>query len=200
MFTGIIECMTKVYKLFYDKKNLYISLYNPFSNKIRINQSICHNGICLTIIDFYKNIYSVMASKETLLCTNLNYLKVNDKVNIERSISLTSRIDGHIVQGHVDTTAKIVEIYNNNGDYLFFFRIKKKLSPNMVKKGSIAINGISLTVNYCENDVFGVTIIPYTYKNTNMHCLKNGNIVNIEFDIIGKYISKFLENSYELNI
>ncbi|WP_185877327.1 riboflavin synthase [Blattabacterium cuenoti] len=196
MFTGIIESVTEVYKLYYDiNKNLHMIFTNPFNNKIKINQSISHNGICLTIVNIYKKNYSVTASKETLSCTNLNYLKIGDKVNLERSLFLKGRIEGHIVQGHIDTTAKIINILKKNGSWLFIIKFKNKLSNNVVKKGSIAINGVSLTVNDCNKYTVSVSIILYTYIKTNFQFLKIGDIVNIEFDILGKYINKFIETN-----
>ncbi|WP_185869564.1 riboflavin synthase [Blattabacterium cuenoti] len=194
MFTGIVECTTKIYKLNRKKNNLFITLKNPFLNKIKINQSICHNGICLTVIDIDKKTYSVIASEETLQCTNLNFLKIKDKVNLERALIIYERLNGHIVQGHVDTTAKIIKIENKNGSWLFFFKSKEKLYHSIVKKGSITINGISLTIITYTKYVFSVSIIPYTYKNTNLHLMKIGDIVNIEFDIFGKYIKNFIKN------
>ncbi|WP_185862095.1 riboflavin synthase [Blattabacterium cuenoti] len=195
MFTGIIECTTKVHKLNREKKNLYITFNNPFLYKIKIPQSICHNGICFTIIDINKKTYSVIASEETLLCTNLNFLKIKDEVNLERGLMMHERFDGHIVQGHVDTTAKIKKIENKNGSWLFFFKLKKKFNNLVIEKGSIAINGVSLTIITCKKNVFSVSIIPYTYKKTNLHFMKVGDIVNVEFDILGKYIAKYLKKN-----
>ncbi len=196
MFTGIIECTTKVYQLNREKNNLRIIFSNPFlKKKIKINQSICHDGICLSIMNINENqkTYSVIVSEETLLCTNLNFLKIKDEVNLERGIMLHERLNGHIVQGHVDTTAKIINIENRNGSYLFFFKSKKKLDSLVVKKGSIAINGVSLTVITCNQYIFNASILPYTYKKTNYHLMKIGDIVNVEFDILGKYINKFIQ-------
>ncbi|ACY40109.1 riboflavin synthase subunit alpha [Blattabacterium sp. (Blattella germanica) str. Bge] len=190
MFTGIVECTTKVYQLNRDQKNLCIIFMNPFSNEIKINQSICHNGICFTIINFNEKTYSVIASEETFLRTNLNFLKIKDEVNLERGLMMFERLNGHIVQGHVDTTAQIIQIENRNGSWLFFLDLKKELNHTVVEKGSIAINGISLTVVTCNQYIFSVSIIPYTYHKTNLHLLKVGDVVNVEFDILGKYISK----------
>ncbi|WP_185867097.1 riboflavin synthase [Blattabacterium cuenoti] len=196
MFTGIVECTAKVHQLNRDKNNLHIILNNPFSNKeIKINQSICHNGICLSVMNIYKKTYSVVASEETLLCTNLNFLKIQEEVNLERGIILHERLDGHIVQGHIDTIAKIIKIENRNGSYLFFFRSKKKLDHMVIKKGSIAINGISLTIITSNQYVFNVSILPFTYEKTNLHLMKVGDIVNVEFDILGKYIKKLIQKS-----
>ncbi|WP_185859261.1 riboflavin synthase [Blattabacterium cuenoti] len=194
MFTGIVECTTKVYQFNRDKNNLCITFINPFLDEIKINQSICHNGICFTIIDINEKTYSVIASEETLFCTNLNFLKIKDEVNLERGLMMFERLNGHVVQGHVDTTAEIIQIENRNGSWLFFFRSKKKLNHTIVEKGSIAINGISLTIITCNHYIFSVSIIPYTYNKTNFHLMKVGDIVNVEFDILGKYISKYLSN------
>ncbi|WP_185863199.1 riboflavin synthase [Blattabacterium cuenoti] len=194
MFTGIIECTVKVHQLNRDKNNLCMTFNNPFSNNdIKINQSICHNGICLSIMDVNKNTYSVLASEETLLCTNLNFLKIKDEVNLERGIMLHERLNGHIVQGHIDTIATITDIENRNGSWLFFFKSEKKLDDLVVEKGSIAINGISLTIITCNQYTFSVSVLPYTYKKTNLHQMEIGGIVNIEFDILGKYMNKFIQ-------
>lgn len=194
MFTGIVECVTKVHNISYDKNNMHITFNNPFS-KIKINQSISHNGICLTVTDinFYEKTYSVIVSEETLLRTNLKFLKIKDEINLERSLMINERLDGHIVQGHIDTTAKIIQIKNRNGSWLFFFETMKKITSLVVEKGSIAINGISLTIITFSNEyLFHVSIIPYTYEKTNIQFLKIGDIVNIEFDIIGKYINNYI--------
>ncbi|WP_185870459.1 riboflavin synthase [Blattabacterium cuenoti] len=198
MFTGVIECTTKVHRLYREKNNLYITFNNPFLDKIKINQSISHNGICFTIININNNqkIYSVIASEETLYRTNLNALKINDEVNLERGMKINERFNGHIVQGHIDTTAKIIEIDNKNGSWIFSFSFhhkKKNLDYIVVEKGSIAVNGISLTIVKCAKYEFSTSVIAYTYKKTNFQFLKIGDIVNIEFDILGKYISKYVE-------
>ncbi|WP_185866545.1 riboflavin synthase [Blattabacterium cuenoti] len=194
MFTGIIECTTQVHGLDYQKKNLCITLKNPFSDRLKINQSISHNGICFTIIDVKNKTYSVIASEETLRCTNLNVLKIKDKVNLERSMKINERFNGHIVQGHVDTTAKVLDIENKNGSWLFSFKSKKNLSGLTVEKGSIAVNGISLTIIKCTQHIFNVSIIPYTYEKTNLQFIKIGNFVNIEYDILGKYVREYMNS------
>ncbi|WP_185876783.1 riboflavin synthase [Blattabacterium cuenoti] len=195
MFTGIIECTTKVYQFNRDKKNFFITFINPFSDEIEINQSICHNGICLTVIDVNQKTYSVIVSEETLSCTNLNFLKVKDEINLERALMMFKRLNGHLVQGHVDTTAKIIQIEDKNGSWLFFFKFfEKKFGTMIVEKGSIAINGVSLTVITYRKHTLCVSIIPYTYKKTNFHLLKIGDIVNVECDILGKYIKKYIRN------
>ncbi|WP_185873263.1 riboflavin synthase [Blattabacterium cuenoti] len=192
MFTGIIEHIVKVNKLYYYKKKLFIEFYNPFYNKIRLGQSISHNGICLTVYNIFSYNYLVSVSEETICCTNIRFLKRKDLVNLERSLLINSRIDGHLVKGHVDTTANVFKIVKLNGSWLFYFKCKNILKY-VIKKGSITVNGISLTIVSFEKYIFSVSIIPYTYINTNLHFLKVGNVVNIEFDIIGKYIEKFLK-------
>ncbi|WP_185857275.1 riboflavin synthase [Blattabacterium cuenoti] len=194
MFTGIIECTTKVHQFNREKNNLRITLNNPFlNNEIQINQSICHNGVCLSIMDINKKTYSVIASEETLLCSNFNFLKIQDEVNLERGVMLHERLNGHIVQGHVDTTVTIIKIENRNGSWLFFFQSKNKLDQLVVEKGSITINGISLTIIKCDQYTFNVSILPFTYEKTNLHLMKIGDIVNVEFDILAKYINKSIQ-------
>ncbi|WP_185861224.1 riboflavin synthase [Blattabacterium cuenoti] len=197
MFTGIIECTAKVHRLNRNRNNLYITLNNPFLDKeIKINQSICHNGVCLSVMNINQKTYTVIASEETLLCTNLNFLKIKDEINLERGITLHERLNGHIVQGHVDTIATIIKIENKSGSWIFSFKSKKKLDDVVVKKGSIAINGISLTIITCDQHTFNVSILSYTYEKTNLHVMKIGDIVNVEFDILGKYINKTIQKMY----
>lgn len=198
MFTGIIECTTQVHGLDYQKKNLCIFFKNPFSDRIKINQSISHNGICFTIIDVKQKTYSVIASEETLRCTNLNVLKMKDEVNLERSMKINERFNGHIVQGHVDTIAEVLDIENKNGSWLFSFKSKKNLSGLAVEKGSIAVNGISLTIIRCTKHIFNVSIIPYTYEKTNLQFIKIGDFVNIEYDIFGKYVREYINSNNKL--
>ncbi|WP_113738101.1 riboflavin synthase [Blattabacterium clevelandi] len=192
MFTGIIECTTQVYRLNRQKNNLFITFKNPFLDHIKINQSISHNGICLSITEIINGTYSVIASEETLRCTNLDFLKIKDEVNLERGMKVHERLDGHIVQGHIDTIAKIVEINSKNGSWLFSFKSRKKFDNLVIEKGSISVNGISLTITKCTNQIFSVSIIPYTYEKTNLHFMNVGDFVNIEYDILGKYIIKNL--------
>ncbi|WP_185862652.1 riboflavin synthase [Blattabacterium cuenoti] len=198
MFTGIIECTTHVHGLDHQKNNLCITFKNPFSDRIKINQSISHNGVCFTITDVQKKNYSVIASEETLRCTNLNILKIKDEVNLERSMKINERFDGHIVQGHVDTTGEVLDIENKNGSWLFSFKSKKDLAGLAVEKGSIAVNGISLTIIKCTRYIFNVSIIPYTYETTNLQFLKIGDIVNIEYDILGKYVREYMKSNSKL--
>ena len=196
MFTGIIEELAQVYSLRSERSNLHITFKSLITPELKIDQSISHNGVCLTVIDINKEFYTVTAIKETLDKSNLSALQVDSKVNIERCMLLSDRIDGHLVQGHVDQTAECVGILNENGSYIFTFRHNDIDSNTTVEKGSVCVNGVSLTVINSKNNSFAVAIIPYTYEHTNFKYLKVGNLVNIEFDIIGKYISKmFPKNS-----
>jgi len=189
MFTGIIESISTVVSLKNEGNNLNISCKSEITNELKIDQSLSHNGVCLTVVKIEDDMYTVTAIKETLEKSNLGGLKIGDKVNLERSIRLGDRIDGHIVQGHVDQKAKCTNIIEENGSWLFSF--KYKTSDNItVEKGSVCVNGVSLTVVNSKDYSFSVAVIPYTYNNTNFHTFEVGTIVNVEFDIIGKYIGK----------
>ena len=189
MFTGIIESISTVVSLKNEGSNLNISCKSEITNELKIDQSLSHNGVCLTVVKIEDDMYTVTAIKETLEKSNLGGLKIGDKVNLERSIRLGDRIDGHIVQGHVDQKAKCTNIVEENGSWLFTFEYKP--SDNItVEKGSVCVNGASLTVVNSKDYSFSVAIIPYTYNNTNFHTFEVGTIVNVEFDIIGKYIGK----------
>tara|TARA_E500000331_G_scaffold330237_1_gene351567 strand:- start:50 stop:637 length:588 start_codon:yes stop_codon:yes gene_type:complete len=189
MFTGIIESISTVVSLKNDSSNLNISCKSEITNELKIDQSLSHNGVCLTVVKIEDDIYTVTAIKETLEKSNLGGLKIGDKVNLERSMKLGDRLDGHIVQGHVDQKAKCTNIIEENGSWMFTFEYKP--SDNItVEKGSVCVNGASLTVVNSKDYSFSVAIIPYTYNNTNFHTFEVGTIVNVEFDIIGKYIGK----------
>ena len=189
MFTGIIESISTVVSLKNEGSNLNISCKSEITNELKIDQSLSHNGVCLTVVKIEDDIYTVTAIKETLEKSNLGGLKIGDKVNLERSMKLGDRLDGHIVQGHVDQKAKCTNIVEENGSWLFTFEYKP--SDNItVEKGSVCVNGASLTVVNSKDYSFSVAIIPYTYNNTNFHTFEVGTTVNIEFDIIGKYIGK----------
>ena len=189
MFTGIIENISTVVSLKNEGSNLNISCKSEITNELKIDQSLSHNGVCLTVVKIEDDIYTVTAIKETLEKSNLGGLKIGDKVNLERSMKLGDRLDGHIVQGHVDQKAKCTNIIEENGSWLFSF--KYKTSDNItVEKGSVCVNGVSLTVVNSGDNNFSVAIIPYTYNHTNFHTFEVGTIVNVEFDIIGKYIGK----------
>ena len=194
MFTGIIEEIAEVVALKNEGSNLHISCRATFTDELKIDQSIAHNGVCLTVVDIQEDVYTITAIKETLDKTNLGKLLVGDKVNIERCMLLGARVDGHMVQGHVDQTAVCTSVKEEGGSHVFSF--KHKQSDNMtVEKGSVCVNGVSLTVVNSGDTTFSVAIIPYTYAHTNFHTFKEGTVVNIEYDILGKYISKlFLKN------
>ena len=194
MFTGIIENMSEVVEVKQNKNNLDVIFKSDLISELKIDQSISHNGVCLTIADIYDNTYLVNIVKETLDKSNLGLLKKGDQVNIERSMILNARIDGHIVQGHVDQTAVCSNIIEKGGSYEMTFEYED--SENVtVEKGSICINGISLTVFNSKENNFSVAIIPYTWDNTNLKNVKIGDTVNLEFDILGKYIAKILSKS-----
>lgn len=190
MFTGIVEALGVIINIDTDKSNKIFTLECPFTNELKIDQSVAHNGVCLTVTDIENNNYKVTAIDETLKKTNLNEWKLGDKINVERCMKADGRFDGHIVQGHVDTTAKCIEITNQNGSWIFTFEYQN--SNQTVEKGSITVNGVSLTVVNSKPNQFSVAIIPYTYEHTNFHQLNISNNVNIEFDIIGKYVAKLL--------
>ena len=191
MFTGIIEEIAEVVALKKEGKNINFSLKSSISSELKVDQSLAHNGVCLTVIEIQDNIYTVTAVNETLQKTNLCFWQVGSKINIERSIKLGGRIDGHIVQGHVDQTAVCTSIEEDKGSYVFTFKYQN--SNNItVSKGSICVNGVSLTVVSSKENSFSVVIIPYTFANTNFHEIKLDSVVNIEFDILGKYIQKIV--------
>ena len=189
MFTGIIEQIAEVVKLESEGSNIHISLKSTITSELKIDQSVSHNGVCLTVVKINGDEYIVTAIKETLDKSNIGLLVVGSKVNIERCLKIGDRLDGHMVQGHVDQTAKCVDVKKENGSYMYTF--KHKESDNMtVEKGSVCVNGISLTVVNSNDTSFSVAIIPYTHEHTNFHEFKEGTVVNIEYDILGKYIAK----------
>ena len=194
MFTGIIEDIAEVVSLKKEDTNLQISFKSRITNELKIDQSISHNGVCLTVVDIDSDVYTVIAINETLQKSNFGDLEVGSKVNLERSIQLGGRFDGHIVQGHVDQTAICTEAKEDNGSYLLTFQ-HKELDNMTVEKGSICVNGVSLTVINSKAASFSVAIIPYTFNYTNLHGVTVGTTVNLEFDILGKYVSKmFIKN------
>jgi len=193
MFTGIIEELGTVKKVEKNKSNIHLTIEAKFTPELRIDQSVAHNGVCLTIISIKDNQYSVIAIKETLEKTNLEGLELGDKINLERCMKIGDRLDGHIVQGHIDLTATCTKIETLDGSWIFKFKYSKKsTSETTVEKGSITINGTSLTVVDSKESEFSVYIIPYTYENTSFKYLKEKDEVNIEFDIVGKYIAKMM--------
>ena len=193
MFTGIIESLSEIKEIKKEGDNLSISFNSSISSELKIDQSISHNGICLTIVDIVDSIYTVTAIKETIIKSSIIDWGVGDLINIERAMKLGDRLDGHMVQGHVDQTAVCTKISEENGSWYFDFKYEK--SENLtIEKGSIAINGVSLTVVNSSINSFSVAIIPYTYNYTNFKNLKPGDLVNIEFDMVGKYISKIIKD------
>ena len=193
MFTGIIESIAKVEDIKNDKGNLQITYKSSIAKELKVDQSVCHDGACLTIIETNGDHYTVDAIAETISRTNLADLKIGDGVNIERSMAVNSRFDGHIVQGHIDEVGVCKSITENGGSWVFEFEHSGKNIT--VEKGSITVNGVSLTIVKSEETLLSVAIIPYTYNNTNFCELKVGSKVNLEFDILGKYISKLIKNN-----
>jgi len=197
MFSGIVEEPARVVKIEKEQENLHITLTCSFVKELRIDQSVSHNGVCLTVVKQDGETYTVTAVKETLEKTNLGLLNVGDKVNLERSMKIDSLLDGHLVQGHVDQTAKCTEVKEAEGSWYFTFEYDPTKGNITVEKGSISVNGVSLTVVNSRDNSFQVAIIPYTYQVTNFHEIKPGTIVNLEFDVVGKYISKLLKQYIE---
>ena len=193
MFTGIIECIATVEKIEKDKGNLNISLKSSITKELKVDQSLCHNGVCLTVVKLNDDIYTVTVIAESLKKTNLGELKPGDIVNLQRSMSVNSRFDGHVVQGHVDEVAVCSESFETNGSWKYVFKHSEQNIT--VEKGSITINGVSLTVVNSTSSSFSVAIIPYTYENTNFKKIIEGSKVNLEFDILGKYISKLIKKT-----
>lgn len=192
MFTGIIETLGTVKKIEREQSNIHYYIASCIAPELKIDQSVAHNGICLTVVEIDENIHKVTAIDETLQKTNLQDLKVGDVVNIERCTQANGRFDGHIVQGHVDQIAKCIVKEDQEGSWLFTFQYDPKLHNITVEKGSVTVNGISLTVVNSKIDQFSVAIIPYTIENTNLKNVEIGTAVNLEFDIIGKYVSKIM--------
>jgi riboflavin synthase len=193
MFTGIIETLGKVVHLRQDQDNLHLIIQSDISNDLKIDQSVAHNGVCLTVVAMADGTHTVTAIAETLNKSNLGKLKEGDLVNLERCMQMNGRLDGHIVQGHVDQTGSCTEVNDRLGSWEYTFRYDPSEGNVTVEKGSICVNGISLTVvNSIENS-FSVAIIPYTYEHTNMQQIKKGDTVNLEFDIIGKYVARLMK-------
>jgi len=190
MFTGIIETIGEVSKITTDGSNFNFTIKSPISKLLKIDQSVSHNGVCLTVVELHENAHVVTAIQETLNKTNLKELNVGSKVNLERCTKIGDRLDGHIVQGHVDGLAICKQIQNRNGSWEFTFDGEKEIEILTVNKGSISINGVSLTVVETKGQQFSVAIIPYTFENTIFNEIKVGDSVNIEYDIIGKYVMK----------
>ena len=194
MFTGIIETIGKLVSIQKEDTNLNFRIESTISDELKIDQSVSHNGVCLTVVSISPGEHTVTAIAETLSKSNLGQLKLNDEINLERCTKIGSRLDGHIVQGHVDQTATCSSIKNEEGSWVFTFQYDASKGNITVEKGSISVNGISLTVFDSRDDSFSVAIIPYTYENTNFKNIKVGDIVNLEFDIIGKYVAKLMRS------
>ncbi|MEA3446932.1 MAG: riboflavin synthase [Bacteroidota bacterium] len=199
MFSGIVEETAKVVKLEKEKGNLHITMTCSFADELKIDQSVSHNGVCLTVVDVNKdkNEYIITAVDETLQKSNLGLLETGDEVNLERSMSVNKLLDGHLVQGHVDQTAECVDVKEAEGSWYFTFKYDRTKGNITVEKGSVSVDGVSLTVVNSRDDQFSVAIIPYTYEVTNFHNYKPGSMVNLEFDIIGKYIQKIVNQYLE---
>lgn len=195
MFSGIVEEAAEVVRLRKDRDNLHITMHCSFTGELKIDQSISHNGVCLTVVDIRDDTYTVTAIRETLEKSNLGLLKVGDRVNLERSTRLDARLDGHMVQGHVDQTATCSAVTEADGSWYYTFEYEPVNDDHItVEKGSISVNGVSLTVVNSKDRSFQVAIIPFTYEVTNFHQITEGTVVNLEFDIIGKYIARILKS------
>lgn len=194
MFTGIIETLGTIQEIKKEKDNIHITIDSSITNELKIDQSVAHNGICLTVVKIQDSRYTVTAIDETIKKTNLGSWKEGDLVNLERAMKLGDRLDGHIVQGHVDQTGDCIAISETNGSWLYTFEYDEKLNNLTIEKGSITVNGVSLTVVNSQKNQFSVAIIPYTHEHTNFKNFKVGSKINLEFDVIGKYVSKLYAN------
>lgn len=195
MFTGIIETLGTVTNLKKDHDNLHITVSSPITSELKIDQSVAHNGVCLTVVALEKDTYTVTAIRETIEKTNLGQWQTGDLINLERAMRLGDRLDGHIVQGHVDQTGTCKSIEEANGSWYFTFEYDSSLNNITIEKGSITVNGVSLTVVNSKANEFSVAIIPYTFEHTNFHNFKVGTTINLEFDVVGKYVARL----YSLN-
>lgn len=193
MFTGIIEELGVINALTKKEGNLHIKVKADLAGELKVDQSVAHNGVCLTVVDIHKNEYTVTAIEETLKKTNLGRLEIGDRINLERGMQIGARLDGHIVQGHVDQTAICTAVTERNGSWEYSFEYDPGPENVTIEKGSITINGVSLTVINSARNSFSVAIIPYTYEHTTFHALKKGMEVNLEFDVIGKYVKRLTE-------
>jgi len=195
MFSGIVEEIGIIHECRKEKNNVILDIKALFSNELHIDESVSHNGVCLTVIKKNKSTYRVVVVEETLSKTNLGSLKKGDPINLERSLKVSDRINGHFVQGHVDCVAKLIRVKELKGSHLFTFKLKKNQQYHLIGRGSIAINGTSLTLAKIHKNEFDIAIIPYTYSNTIFKHLKEGDQANIEFDLLGKYIFSYLKNN-----
>jgi len=192
MFTGIIEELGEIVELNHEQDNLHITVKSKVSKELKIDQSLAHNGVCLTVVALGDNTHTITAIKETIDKSSIGKLKVGDKVNLERAMQLGARLDGHIVQGHVDQVAVCTEVLALEGSWVFSFSYDNTYNNLTIEKGSITINGVSLTVVNSKVDAFSVAIIPYTYDNTNFNQININDLVNLEFDVIGKYVARLM--------
>jgi riboflavin synthase len=193
MFTGIVETLGIISDIKKDQENIHLTIQTNITNELKIDQSVAHNGVCLTVVNLFDDKHVVTAIKETIDKTTLGSWKIGDKVNIERAMKLGDRLDGHIVQGHVDQTAICKNIEDKEGSWVFTFEYDSTLNNITIEKGSITVNGTSLTVVNSKKDSFSVAIIPYTFENTIFHTFEIGTKVNLEFDVVGKYIARMYE-------
>jgi riboflavin synthase len=199
MFSGIVEETARVVRLVSERGNLHITLSCSFAEQLKVDQSVSHNGVCLTVVEVNteKKYYTVTAITETLEKSNLGLLKEGDEVNVERSMTIDKLLDGHLVQGHVDQTAKCTSVREADGSWYYSFEYDPGRGNITVEKGSVSVNGVSLTVVNSRKGGFDVAIIPYTWQVTNFHCIQDGSVVNLEFDVIGKYIQKIVQLQFE---
>ena len=194
MFTGIIETLGTIQEIKKENTNLHITVNSAITGELKIDQSVAHNGVCLTVVSIKDTLYTVTAIEETIKKTNLGSWKVGDNVNLERAMKLEDRLDGHIVQGHVDQTGTCIVAQETNGSWLYTFEYDHSLNNITIEKGSITVNGVSLTVVDSKKNQFSVAIIPYTYEHTNFKNFEVGTKINLEFDVIGKYVSRLYSN------
>ncbi len=193
MFTGIVESLGKITNINLEEGNVDFTIESSISKELKIDQSVSHNGVCLTVVDVKNDTHTVTAVKETLDKSSLKNFNEGDSMNLERAMKLGERLDGHMVQGHVDGVAKCIEVNLNEGSWIYKFEFDKNWQSLLIEKGSVCINGVSLTVFGINDNTFCVTIIPYTFENTSFKELKSGDLVNIEFDMVGKYLSRFYQ-------
>ena len=193
MFTGIVESLGKITNINLEEGNVDFTVKSSISEELKIDQSVSHNGVCLTVVDVKNDTHTVTAVKETLDKSSLKNFNEGDSMNLERAMKLGERLDGHMVQGHVDGVAKCIEVNLNEGSWVYKFEFDKNWQSLLIEKGSVCINGVSLTVFGINDNTFCVTIIPYTFENTSFKVLKPGDLVNIEFDMVGKYLSRFYQ-------
>jgi len=193
MFTGIVESLGKITNINLEEGNVDFTIESSISKELKIDQSVSHNGVCLTVVDVKNDTHTVTAVKETLDKSSLKNFNEGDSMNLERAMKLGERLDGHMVQGHVDGVAKCIEVNLNEGSWVYKFEFDKNWQSLLIEKGSVCINGVSLTVFGINDNTFCVTIIPYTFENTSFKELKSGDLVNIEFDMVGKYLSRFYQ-------